>query len=259
MPPQECHAPAERPRRRAAGTLAVMAAQPDQPRHPRHTSSARPSVGRRDGEPVARRRGGLRVRLRRLHAGAGQRRDHPGCPIVVRRRADARLRSVRRRRVQLPDPRQRLTRRADRGRAGPVRDRRGHRRLEPFGRDHARPHRPAPAEGDRPVVPAGPVGGHPGPRLRQDQLGVLGRSGGWRRAARRQDGRGAERAQDQPRALRGPRRVPGHRPGAGRRDDVHPDRHDRPAHRARRPGRMPDARRRSRRSRTCGPGTSRAT
>ena len=45
----------------------------------------------------------------------------------------------------------------------------------------------------------------------------------------------------------------------GRRDDVHPDRHDRPAHRTRRPGRMPDARRRTRRSRTCGPGISRAT
>ena len=77
----------------------------------------------------------------------------------------------------------------------------------------------------------------------QDQRGVLGRIGGVRRPTGRQDGRAADRPQDQPRALRGSRRLPGDRRHAGRGHDVHPDRDDRSAHRAGRQGGMPDAQR----------------
>ena len=199
LPPQERHGPAVGVAKPPQVRWQVMASSDDRPGARPGAPRVRPRDHRRDGEHRARRGGRVRIRLRRLPAGAGQRRHHPRslrrAPSERRRRTSARAcDNVCNYLILGSDSRARL----ERGRAGPVRNGRGHRRLEPFGRHHARAHRPEPPEGDHPVVPAGPLGRHPRPWVRQDQRRVLGRVRRWRRAARRQDGRRAQRVEDQP-------------------------------------------------------------
>ena len=95
--------------------------------------------------------------------------------------------SVRQGGMQLPVVGERFSSRIEPCSTTSVRDQRAIGSWPQLRRDHARAHRPQPAEGDRPVVPTGPVGQHPGPRLRQDQLRIRTRwrDEGWRWSAAR--------------------------------------------------------------------------
>ena len=124
-----------------------------------------------------------------------------------------------------------------------VRHRRAYRRREPLGHDHPRAHATRPEGGRLPVVPARPVGRHPGDGGGQDQLRVRGRRERRRSATRGPHDPEHQRDADPPRAVRQPARVPAGRRRARRRRHVRPVPDEGPADAARHPGRLPALRR----------------
>ena len=150
------HGPPSEARRYAGG----MIAQPDPPRRPA-PRSVRPGIGRRSRRPCPSSPPGLAYGVVGYMRAAGQRRDHHRmfhlAPAARRRAAGPCIDDVCNYLLLGSDSRAGLTARSRRS-SGPTSDIGGSNRADTIMLVHTDPRL---AEGDRPVVPARPLGRHP--------------------------------------------------------------------------------------------------